>query len=158
MPAMPSSNPHLSSLVTILLAVAVGIATSYQSGINAKVAQFTPTRLHGGLINFLGGFVVMLVVVSLTRSELPNQAKLAQAPWWAWTGGVLGAFFVTMALVLVPKIGAANLAAGIIAGQLVGSIIIDHFGHMGLPQQPITPGRVAGVVLIAGGVACVRWL
>ena len=158
MPAMPSSNPHLSSLVTILLAVAVGIATSYQSGINAKVAQFTPTRLHGGLINFLGGFVVMLVVVSLSRSELPNHAKLAQAPWWAWTGGLLGAFFVTMALILVPKIGAANLAAGIIAGQLVGSLIIDHFGHMGLPQQPITTGRVAGIVLIAAGVACVRWL
>jgi transporter family-2 protein len=158
MPAMSQPNPHLSSLFTILLAVAVGVATSYQSGINAKMAQFTPTRLHGGLINFLGGFLVMLVVVALSRSDLPNQSKLAQAPWWAWTGGLLGAFFVTMALVLVPKIGAANLAVGIIAGQLLGSLIIDHFGHMGLPPHPITTGRLAGVVLIAVGVACVRWL
>lgn len=155
---MPAPNSWLSAALPILGAVAVGIATSYQSGINAKVAQFTPTRLHGGLVNFLGGFLVMLIVVASTRSELPSSTKLAQAPWWAWTGGLLGAFFVTMALFLVPKIGAANLAAGIIAGQLVGSLIIDHFGHMGLPQQPISAGRIVGVFLIVGGVACVRWL
>lgn len=155
---MPAPTTWFSAALPILGAVAVGIATSYQSGINAKVAQFTPTRLHAGLINFLGGFLVMLVVVACARSELPSQAKLAQAPWWAWFGGLIGAFFVTMALFLIPKIGAANLAAGIIAGQLVGSLVIDHFGHMGLPQQPISLGRIVGVVLIAGGVACVRWL
>lgn len=155
---MPAQSSSLSPFLTILLAVAVGIATSYQSGINAKAAQFLPTRLHGGLVNFLGGFLVMCVVITLSRSELPNTTKVAQAPWWAWTGGLLGAFFVTMALFLVPKIGAANLAAGIIAGQLLGSLVIDHFGHVGLPQHPMTVGRVVGVLLIAGGVACVRWL
>lgn len=155
---MPTPPTLSSSFLTIFFAVAVGIATAYQSGINAKVAQFTPTRLHGGLVNFLGGFLVMLIVVAASRSELPNSSKLAQAPWWAWTGGLLGAFFVTMALFLVPKIGAANLAAGIIAGQLLGSLVIDHFGHMGLPQHPLTLGRITGVVLIASGVACVRWL
>lgn len=158
MPAMPGPTPTIPSIVTILLAICVGIATAYQSGINAKVAQFTPTRLHGGLINFLGGFLIMLVVVAISRSEAPSATRLAQAPWWAWLGGLLGAFFVTMALFLVPKIGAANLAAGIIAGQLLGSLVIDHFGHLGLPQHPITPGRLVGLTLIFAGVACVRWM
>ena len=135
-----------------------GVATSYQPGINAKFAQFTPSKLHGGVVNFAVGLAAMLLVCAAVRTPLPEPARLAQAPWWSWTGGLLGAFWVTMSLVLVPRLGAANYISAVIAGQMVGSLVIDHFGHLGLAVREVTPGRVLGVVLIVAGVGCVKWL
>ena len=63
---------------------------------------------------------------------------------------------MTLALVLVPRVGAATYLSAMIAGQLLASVVIDHFGHMGLAVREITPGRVVGVVLVLAGMAAIR--
>ena len=50
----------------------------------------------------------------------------------------------------------ATLVAGILAGQAVASLLVDHFGWVGLDGNPVTPGRLAGMALVAAGVALVR--
>ena len=142
----------------ILLAVLAGVATAFQPGVNSKFAAFAGDRIHGGVINFAVGFATMLLVVAVTRSPLPSPATLAQGPWWMWIGGVLGAFFVTTAVFLVPKLGAASYLAAMIAGQLLASVFIDHYGAMGLPEVKVTVGKVLGVVLIFAGMLCVKLL
>jgi bacterial/archaeal transporter family-2 protein len=78
------------------------------------------------------------------------------APWWVWTGGLLGAFYVLGSIVTAPKLGAATLVALILAGQAIASLAVDHFGWVGFEEQPITALRIVGVLLLAGGVALVR--
>ena len=56
----------------------------------------------------------------------------------------------------VPKIGVALTITLMVAGQLALSLILDHFGVMGVPQQPISLTRIAGVLLVIGGVLLVR--
>jgi bacterial/archaeal transporter family-2 protein len=142
--------------VFIVLAMLAGAATAYQPGINAKFAEYAGAKPWGGFNNFLTGLLAMTVVLLIFRPAVPAVSKLGQGPWWMWLGGLCGAFFVTLALILVPKMGASVYLSTMIAGQLVASVIIDHFGHVGLAERHITPGRIAGVLLIVGGMTLIR--
>jgi len=73
-----------------------------------------------------------------------------------WIGGLLGAFYVVGSIVTAPKLGAATLIALVVAGQTVASLLIDQFGWVGFAERHVTPGRVAGMLLVLGGVTLVR--
>lgn len=154
-----SLNPSVSlAMGQIVLAVLCGVATAYQPGINARFAEHAGSKIHGGVLNFAVGLVAMVTVAVALRAGVPDVQRLSQGPWWMWTGGLCGAFFVTLSLILVPKMGVTSYLAAMLAGQFVASLIIDHYGHVGLPVQAITPGKIIGVTLMVGGVVCVRWL
>lgn len=155
---MPGTHPFVVLLIQLAVAFLAGVSVAFQPGVNAKFADVAGHRVHGGVVSFAVGLLAMLVFWVGSRAEIPPAARLAQGPWWMWTGGVMGAFFVLAAVFLAPRMGAASYLAAAVAGQLIASLIIDHFGWMGLATVPITPGKVAGVLLIIGGMACVRFL
>lgn len=154
---MPRS-PWLVQIAQILLALLVGLATACQPAINAKFAQYTPSRIYGGLLNFAVGLAVMIIVFAGFRTPLASAQEVGQAPWWSWIGGVLGAFFVTMSVILLPKMGAAVFVSLVVAGQLLGATVIDHFGLLDVAARQVTWGRALGVVLMIAGVVCIRKL
>ena len=86
----------------------------------------------------------------------PDVQAMKALPAWAWLGGLYGCVFVVAAAWGVPKIGVALTITLMVAGQLALSLILDHFGVMGVPQQPISLTRIAGVLLVIGGVLLVR--
>lgn len=142
----------------IFLAMLVGVATACQPSVNAKFAAHMPSRLYGGLMNFAVGLLAMIVVLLLVRPPAASMSHMSQAPWWSWTGGLLGAFFVTMAIFLVPKMGAAVFVAAVVASQLTTAAVIDHFGLLDQAVKSLTWGRCLGVALMFAGVACIRVL
>jgi transporter family-2 protein len=83
------------------------------------------------------------------------RAQVAAVPLWAWFGGVLGAFYVASSIVVGPRLGAAALLALIVLGQLLASLVLDHFGWLGFPQHPLTLVRLAGAALLFGGVVLI---
>ena len=83
-------------------------------------------------------------------------AAAAQAPWWAWCGGLLGAVFVVTAAWLAPTLGASTLLSVAIAGQMTSALVLDHYGLVGFPQRPISAGRAVGVLLLVAGVVMIR--
>jgi transporter family-2 protein len=99
---------------------------------------------------------VLLVAVAVFARGVAEGRDLGAAPWWVWIGGFLGAFYVLGSVVTAPRLGAAVLFAFILAGQAIASLAVDHFGWVGFEKSPITAGRLAGVVLVAAGVALVR--
>jgi bacterial/archaeal transporter family-2 protein len=86
---------------------------------------------------------------------LPSFGGVANAPWWVWTGGLLGAFYVFASVILTPRLGAATTVALILTGQVLASIAIDHFGLFRVAQE-VTPLRLLGATLIIAGVFFVR--
>ena len=105
------------------------------------------------MISFFVGAVVLLVVAVLfTRGG----AKPEDAPWWAWIGGALGAFYVTSTVVVPIRIGTAAFFGILVAAQLVMSVLADQFGWVGFAQKDITPLRAVGVVLLVAGAVLVR--
>ena len=89
------------------------------------------------------------------RSD-PSLAAAARIPWWAWSGGLFGAIFIGLAIVLVPQLGAATFIALLVAGQMLASLMFDHFGWFSLAQRPIDLTRLIGVALLIGGVILIR--
>ena len=140
----------------MLLALALGCFLPVQASINAKLGGFLKAPLMAALVNFMvGGFVLLLVVLG-TRT--PNNLLLAvkEAPVYVWIGGLMGSIFVGSIIFLIPRLGAALSFSLIVCGQLVFSLILDHFGMFGVPVQPINWGRIAGVFLILGGVLVIH--
>ena len=86
----------------------------------------------------------------------PDIAASRALPWYAWVGGLYGAIFVVAAAWGVPRLGVATTIILMVAGQLLLSVVLDHFGVMGMPKQPISLGRVAGIGLVIAGVLMVR--
>jgi bacterial/archaeal transporter family-2 protein len=138
----------------MLFALLAGAMLPIQFGINAQLATWLDGSVRAAFVSFVVGATALLVVVLFAARGWPDRA--GDAPWWVWTGGLLGAFYVVGSIVTAPKLGAATLVALILAGQALASLAVDHFGWVGFDEQPVTLLRVLGILLLAGGVALVR--
>jgi transporter family-2 protein len=95
-------------------------------------------------------------VFVLLKQPWPALAQLKAAPMWSWTGGFMGAFFVTCMAFFAPKLGAATLLALIIAGQMSTSVVLDHYGLLGFNVQQVSFMKIVGLALIALGILLIR--
>jgi len=140
----------------ILMALVAGISVPTQAGINAQLGLWTRSPVLAATISFAVGTLSLLVYSFATRIPLPAVAAIGGHPWWIWIGGTLGAFFVTATIILVPKLGATTMVTTVLAGQMLASLLLDHFGWLGYPLHPISLGRIAGVVLVCAGVWLIK--
>ena len=104
---------------------------------------------------FSYGVVGTEALARATRGVI-NTDRLGEIPWWAWFGGAVGAGYVASTVAAAPRLGALNLFAAVIFGQLVCAVLLDHFGVL-YREHELSAGRAAGVVLLAAGVAMVRF-
>lgn len=138
-------------MASILVALVVGMLVPLQSLINARLGQMTGGPLFAALCSFAVGAIALAAPWAMMRPTLP---AIAQVPWWAWTGGVIGAGFVFVGTLLVTRLGAAALICLFVLGQLLGSVLLDHFGILHA-RQPLEPMRLFGIVLVALGALLV---
>jgi len=141
----------------ILMALVAGACLPTQAGINAQLNIWTRSPVLAAAISFAVGTITLGLYALLTRVPAPAAEDLSRLPWWVWTGGVLGAFFVVSTVVLAPRMGAAAMVAVIIAGQMITSLVLDHCGLLGYQTQPINVWRVLGIGLIVCGVLLLRF-
>lgn len=134
------------------LAFAAGVMLIVQVGVNSTLRRALGTPVVAALMSFLVGTLALLLYLWLSRAPWPARAQLAAAPLWAWTGGLLGAFYVVATIIVGPRLGAAALLALVVFGQLLTSLLVDHFGWLGFPQHALTPLRLLGAALLFGGV------
>lgn len=144
----------MSRALAVLVGVGAGCLVGMQAPINSRLGK-TVGSLQAATFSFLVGTAVLLLIASFVRGGLGNLGEVGHVPWWALVGGLLGAVYVSVALVAVRTLGASGLTAVAIAGQLVISVVIDRFGLLGVARQPISAERVVGLVLLVAGVVLV---
>jgi bacterial/archaeal transporter family-2 protein len=142
---------------SVTLAFVAGAVLPLQAGINSQLKGYAGSAVMSAFISFLVGTVALFAMTIGLRLPWPALSVLAQAPWWAWTGGLLGAVLVYLSIVLAESLGAAVMVALIITGQMVVSLILDHYGLVGYARHPINPARVLGTVLLLAGVFLIRY-
>ena len=143
------------ALLFLVLAVAAGTALPVQAGINAELARWVGGPIRASAISFaIGTVALLLVAVVATRGA--QTRHLGGAPWWIWLGGAVGAFYVASVVAAAPRVGAVAVFASVVAGQLLCSLVLDHFGSIGYDVHRISVGRVAGIACVGAGVALVR--
>lgn len=140
----------------VLLALFIGALLPLQAGINAQMRVGVGHAGLAAFVSFVIGSLGLLAYSVAVRAPLPDGATLARMPWWQWTGGLLGAVYVALAIVLAPRLGAATLIAAVVAGQMVASVALDHFGLVGFTAHPATLWRLVGVALVVGGVILIQ--
>ena len=136
-------------------AIAAGFVIPVQFGVNSQLRLYSGGPITAATISFLVGTIVLLGAVAISREHVSAQ-RLGNAPWWAWCGGLLGAFYVVGSIVLAPRLGAGTTIALVVAGQMAAALVLDQFGLLRLPVHHIGPGRIAGAVLVVAGVALVQ--
>ena len=145
-------RPEMLSL--LFFSALAGCMLPFQAALNAQLARFAGHPVMAALISFLVGTLALLSFSVFLRWPAPSQ--LLQAPWWLWTGGLMGALFVAGATFLAPRLGVATMLGAVIAGQMVTSLLIDHFGLLGIPKQELTPMRLLGAAILVAGVLLLR--
>ena len=138
--------------IAIALALAAGGAMALQPAVNGRLASQCQHPLQASIISFGTGFVALVLVGALLRIGWPVPQKLLTLPVWAWAGGLLGTYMVTVSLLVAPRLGAVRWIALVLSGQIALSLVLDHFGLIGYPQQPMNVHRILGVVLVVLGV------
>ncbi len=139
----------MSQLVLIILMVIGGVAVAVQPSINARLAEKTGF-LQAATVSFAVGTLI-LILISLMNGQ-GSFRRITEADWWQLTGGLFGAFFVTMTIVGVPRIGVTAVLALTIVSQLIAGLAMDHYGVFGMRGIPVDFKRMMGVVLLLIGV------
>ncbi len=136
----------------ILLALVAGCVMALQPAVNGTLAGQCEHPLQASIISFATGLLALLLVAATMRIGVPSLAKLSALPLWAWTGGLIGTYMVTVSLLVAPKLGAARWIALVLAGQIGLSLVMDHFGWLGFRQQPINWLRCVGAICLWLGI------
>ena len=135
----------------VVLTALVGGLIALQAPINSMLGKATGS-FQAAFISFAIGTVVLAVIAAFARGGFGTMGEATSLQWYYLTGGVLGAAYVTTVLVTVRELGAGPVVAATIAGQLTASVVLDQFGLLGLPKDPITLGKVVGVLFLTLGV------
>lgn len=145
----------MEKVLWIVMAFLAGAFLPIQAGLNNKLAKTGGSPVHASMISFAVGVVALIVYILLTSQNV-SWKGIRDAPTYAWAGGILGAFYVTVIVLAFPKIGPGFTFGLVVAGQLLISMLIEHFQLLGAQPQPISIGRIAGMLLIIGGVLIIK--
>ena len=131
----------MSNYFLFLIMFCGGMAVAVQPSINARLAEKVGI-LESAFISFAVGTLVLLLVVLVTgRGSLKG---IYEASWWELTGGFFGALFVSLTILVVPRIGTTATMAAVITAQLGTGLLLDHFGLFGLQGAPLDLKRLIG--------------
>jgi transporter family-2 protein len=135
--------------LALLLTAAAGGLIALQAPINAGLGKSTG-GLPAALVSFAVGSVALAVIV-VRSGKAGGLSSTFDVSWYYLLGGLLGAVYVTNALIAVSVIGAGGVAAATVTGQLTASVVIDRLGLFGLDQVALSPERLLGVGLLMAG-------
>ena len=143
-------------LLFLLSATAIGVAFALQPAINGAAAKSLGSPVSAATISVAITLFACFALMPLFGG-LPKAQDVLALPWWIIFGGLIGAGVVAGGAAIAPVTGAAAFFVCMIAGQLFGSALVDHFGAFGLPQQSLSPARLAGLALVLAGVLLIQF-
>ena len=142
-------------VIPALIMVACGVMMSAQAPTNAMLGRAVGSPVNAAFLSIALSLLTMTVAVVFSRAR-PDMAAVRTLPWYAWTGGLYGASYVLAMIVCAPLLGLAPAMTLLVAGQVAAAVVIDHFGLFGLPREPVTLWKLAGVAMVVGGMLVAR--
>jgi len=139
----------------IILALLSGMFLPIQAGLNSRLGKTIESPVHASLISFIVG-AIAIAVYSVTTRQHVLWIGLKTAPPYLWLGGILGAIYVTVIILAFPRIGPALTFGLVVAGQMIMSVMLDHFNVLVAQPQPMNIWKLLGVMLVISGVIIIR--
>jgi len=149
----------MHTIVFALLAMGAGACIALQASANGHFRKsLGDNPLFAAYFSICGTILIATTAMLIVRPAVPSVESMRATPWWNWIGGPLGALIVLAGAMLTARLGAALFIALVVGGQLICSLLLDHFALMGLQEQSVTPGRLLGAALVVTGVVCIKYL
>ena len=143
-------------IMLILLAVIAGAVLPLQAGLNVQLGKSVHQPVFAAFASFLIGSIGLLAYLFVLKFDFSTMVQAKDVSPVVWIAGILGAFYVTAVIFLAPKLGTALTFSLVVAGQMVISLILDHYGLLGMPIKQINWPRVIGVISLIIGVLLIR--
>jgi bacterial/archaeal transporter family-2 protein len=143
-------------LLPALLTIGAGVSVLIQQALNANLRSELNSAAWSGFMSYFLGIVCMVLLAVVMRDPVPSTTTMSRVPLWAWSGGILGAIFIGLSIITIPKLGGAAYIALLVTGQMIAALAVDHFGWLGVQERPIDLPRMLGVALLVGGVILIR--
>lgn len=146
----------LTRLIFLLLVAGGGAALTLQAAWNARLRLATGSPVLTTMISIIVTLITFSLVLLSGLSPRGTVPSFNAIPKWAWFGGVCAAYYLLASLIALPKLGAAAVFSLVIAGQLIGALVLDSTGAFGVPHVGLSPTRIVGVVLLLAGVLLIQ--
>jgi transporter family-2 protein len=134
----------------VLATVFAGGLIALQAPINSMLGKSVGS-LAAASVSFAIGLAALVAITVVFAGGFGDLGEAKGLSWYYLMGGILGAVYVTTALIAVRELGAGGVTAATIAGQLAMSVVIDRAGILGLDERPLDFGRILGIGLLAAG-------
>lgn len=148
----------MNTLIISLLVIAAGVLLPTQAGVNYKLSQLLDSNILAALVSFIVGTVGLAIYFFMFHFKTPFLQNLNSGPWWVWLGGLCGAFYVAMTIIAAPKLGATTMFTLFLTGQMVASLLLDHYGLIGFPVKELNEWRIIGVILVVSGALIIKYV
>jgi len=145
-----------TQLFFIILAIIAGAVLPLQAGLNVQLGKSVHQPIFAAFASFLIGTLGLLVYLIVLKFDFGTIAQTKTVSPVVWIAGILGAFYVAAVIILAPRLGVALTFVLVVAGQMAVSLLVDHYGLLGLPVKQINWQRLVGVLLLIGGVLMIR--
>lgn len=145
----------MDKLIWILLVFIAGAILPVQGGVSVRLGKAIENPIAASMLSFVVGMVSLILYILVTQQTV-SWSGLKTAPWYAWLGGLFGAFYVTITILAFPRLGPGLTFGLVVAGQMIVSLILEHNNILVAQQNPISAMKVLGIVLIIAGVVIIR--
>jgi transporter family-2 protein len=143
-------NGSFSPALVVAITIA-GFLVAGQQAVNGQLAVVTGEARIAAAVSFLGGTLLLAVLTGVFAAL----GRLHDLHWpselWFYLGGVGGAIYILLGAAMVARLGVLALTLASVAGQLLGSVLLDLFAPA--PGEGLTVTTVVGVLLIFVAVA-----
>lgn len=143
-------------VVAFVLTFFAGAALTGQAAINGMLSKVSTGPLWAAFISFLIGTIALLILLLVLREPPPTISSLAKLPRWYFIGGILGVFYVTVVVMSIGVIGSVSLITTVIIAQLITATVLEHFGFLGIPTNPVQLKTVIGFALMLVGFTLIK--
>ena len=143
----------MDMLIALIGASSGGSFLAIGAAANTRLRKTLQSSIAAAAINFMVGSLTLTFLILLGIFGSQNLDRLPQVPWWAFLSGLLGAVYVTLNTIIIPKLGLTTTALAVVCSQMSGSLLIDQWGWFGVTPHPINASRIVAIVLLLIAVA-----
>lgn len=141
----------MKTFITGMAVLLGGAGLALQFVWNAKLREFTGSTLLAAMVS-LGVSMILLAILWLAgiapRGTLPSPGN---PPAWSWMGGCFAVYFLIVAMLALPRLGASGVVTLAVAGQLAAGIVLDATGAFDVARVPVDGFRILGAALVLAG-------
>jgi transporter family-2 protein len=131
------------------LSVVTGMIVSVMIMINGMFANHSGVYTSTVVIHITG--LIAITLYMIFKKEFRKLFK-KKVPFYLYLGGVIGVLTILFNNLAFSKIDISALLALTLLGQSVASLIVDHYGFLGMKKVKFTSKKFVGITFVLIGV------